>query len=264
MNGNFILDSKLSQKSSVPLYYQLASIIKRGIKANILKPGDQIPTEMEICEKFNISRSTVRRAIRNLEKEGLVYKKQGKGSFIAEPKLRRNLSNVYSFTSDMKKQGLKPSSEILEFKREEASIDLQKNLRLENSNTETFKIIRLRLANDQPLLIETTYIPVHLCPTISIEELKTGSLYKFLDSEMGIKPHRALETYEPISIEPKEANLLKCLPGTNGYFVERIAYLETGEIFELTQSIARGDKCIFQVELKEDEVNFTRKIQKEK
>lgn len=113
--NSLILNAKLSLDSDVPLYNQLVAIIKRHISAGILVPGDLLPSESELCKALSISRSTVRQAIGALESEGLVVRRQGKGTFVAEPKVHRKTERVYSFTAEMTAMGLTPSSDLIEF-----------------------------------------------------------------------------------------------------------------------------------------------------
>jgi GntR family transcriptional regulator len=115
MNKNPILQSELSMESDIPLYSQLVSIIKRNISAGTLAVGALLPSETELCSAFNVSRSTVRQAIGELEGDGLVIRKQGRGTYVAERKMRRRAENVYSFTSEISALGMTPSSTILEF-----------------------------------------------------------------------------------------------------------------------------------------------------
>ncbi len=260
MEKNPVLQSQLVEESGVPLYYQLLGIIKRSITAGIIKPGDLLPSEAEICEIYHVSRSTVRQAIGALESEGLVYRRRGKGTFISNPKLKRRLDNLYSFSNDMKQQGLSPSSRVLTFEKLKPSPDLLKSLALKPDSDLVYKIVRVRVADDEPLLLETTFVPVKFCPFLEQEMLKTDSLYRILRERAMLNPVYAVETYEPVLIKKNEAGFLKCRPGMCGYFVERTSYLETGEVFELTQSLVRGDRCRFEVELYKDSVNFLRKV----
>ena len=263
MGRNFILENHLHAESNVPLYYQIIGIIKRGIAANILKPGDMLPSEAELCNAYGISRSTIRQALASLENEGLIYRRRGKGTYISTPKLKRKLESLYNFTSEMREQGLEPKSKILEFKKMKGSFDLIKTMKLMENHSQVFKIVRIRLANEEPLLLETTFIPVYLCSQLTRHTLINKSLYNILMNEYNVQPYCATETYEPIILKSREAEMLGCKPGTMGYFVERIGYLENKEVFEYTQSLVRGDRCKFQVELYKDSVKFLRKINKE-
>ena len=114
MSMNPVLMSKLSLETDIPLYYQLVNIIKRNITAGTLKPGDVLPSESEMCKSFDISRSTVRQAVSMLEDEGLVVRKQGRGTYVAQPKVHRKTQNLYSFTSEISSLGQKPSSRLVE------------------------------------------------------------------------------------------------------------------------------------------------------
>ncbi|HEY5560968.1 MAG TPA: GntR family transcriptional regulator [Clostridiaceae bacterium] len=260
MDKHPILQGQLAEDSGIPLYYQLVGIVKRNITGGILKPGDRVPSEAEICDAYHVSRSTVRQALGALESEGFIIRRRGKGTFIASPKLKRKLHTIYSFSADMLEQGLSPSSKIITFEKLEPSLDLIKNLKLVSKDNLVYKIIRVRLANEEPLLLETTFIPVKFCTFLEKEMLETGSLYKLLKERAGVIPFNATETYEPIILKKSEAEILKCKSGMCGFFVQRISHLENGEVFELTQSFVRGDRCRFEVELYKDSVNFIRKI----
>jgi GntR family transcriptional regulator len=263
MGENPILEGQIVEESGVPLYYQLVGIIKRNIIGKILKPGDPIPSELQICDKYRVSRSTVRQALKALETEGLIIRRRGKGTFIAEQKIQRKLNNLYSFSSDMRQQGLVPNSRVISFDKIHPTIDLVNTLQLMDADREVFKIVRVRLANDVPFLLETTYIPVYLCPFLERNVIEHGSLYEFLKKSAALEPYYATETYEPVIFNKNEAEILECGTKTCGYFVERISNLEDGQIFELTQSFVRGDKCRFEVELYKDSINFRRKVSKD-
>lgn len=260
MDKNPVLQSHLAEDIDVPLYYQLVGIIKRNITGGILKPGDLLPSEAEICEIYRVSRSTVRQAFSALEAEGLIFRRRGKGTYISNQKLKRRLDNLYSFSNDMIQQGLTPRSKMLNFEKLSPSIDLVKGLSLAGDFEKVYKIVRIRIADEEPLLLETTFVPVKYCPFLEKEMLENDSLYRILREQATLNPFYAVETYEPVIIKKNEAKILNCKPGMCGYFVERTSYLETGEVFELTQSLVRGDRCRFEVELYKDIVNFSRKI----
>ncbi len=260
MEKNPVLMSQLANDNTVPLYYQLVGIIKRNITGGILKPGELLPSETEICEAYHVSRTTVRQALAELDTEGLVTRRRGKGTYISVPKLKRRLDNLYSFSNEMKQMGLVPKSRVISFEELKPSLDIYKNMNIKNDKELVFKIVRIRIANEEPLLLESTFIPVSMCPFLDKETLEKGSLYRTLIEQASLNPVYAVETYEPIIIKAQEAKILKCRPGICGYFVQRTSYLDTGEVFEFTQSLVRGDRCRFEVELQKDSVNFSRKI----
>jgi len=233
----------LEENGILPLYHQLTGVIKREIKIGSLKPGDKLPSEKELCEKYRISRTTVRQALLSLVNEGLLYRKQGKGTFVARPKLLRDLIEVYSFSTDMRNLGLNPSSDVLEQKIILATEDLARSLDLEAGKDKVTKLTRVRLANNEPLLIETTYIPYNIAPSLVKEDMGSNSLYAVLSKKYKLSLSHAVETYEAISIGKREAKFLKCKPSSPGFFIERIAYIEDNTPIELTDSIVRADRC---------------------
>jgi GntR family transcriptional regulator len=253
-----ILNSRVSIDSDIPLYYQIISIIKRSVSVGLLKPGDIIPSETELCDALNISRSTVRQAIGELESEGLVVRRRGKGTFISEPKLSRTIEDVYSFSNEMRRMGHEPSSIVHCFERIHPPEEILKSLELKDERQDVFKIVRLRCANGEPLLLETTIIPYHIMPGLTRESLKKGSLYTMLKEEADMVPHMAEETYETMVIDEKTAKILQCKSGIGGFFVERRTWSRTGEIYELTQSVIRGDRTKFLLKLKSNSVSWDR------
>jgi len=259
------IDSKnnpLSEDSTVPLYFQLITLFKRQIHSGMLKPGDMVPSEGQLCAQFGVSRSTVRQALNQLVEENLIIRRRGKGSFIASQKLNRNLNHLYSFSEDMLSLGMKPQSRVLESTVVTAPDDVVSSLRLPSNNTKVFKLTRLRLANNEPILMETTYIPLYLAPDIISEDFTSTSLYKILELKYNLNLYRAVETVESVRLNKETSSLLKCKSTSGAFSIQRIAYLDTGLPFELTISVARGDKCIFRVELfaNKSKVNFIRQI----
>jgi len=253
-----ILNSRVSIDSDIPLYYQLISIIKRNLSVGFLKAGDIIPSEAELCEALEISRSTVRQAIGELEAEGLVVRRRGKGTFISEPKMNRSIEDIYSFTGEMKALGLEPSSVVHEFEVVKPTEAEARSLELKDTAQDVYKIVRLRRANGEPLLLETTVIPAYIFPGLTRDRLEKESLYTMLREEAGMIPHVAEETYESTVIDESTAKVLQCKVGIGGFFVERRTWSMTGEIFELTQSVIRGDRTRFKLKLKSDAVSWDR------
>ena len=170
-----VLLSTLSMDSDIPLYSQLVSIVKRNISAGTLVPGDLLPSEAELCKTFDISRSTVRQAIGALESEGLVVRKQGRGTFVAEPKVRRRTENVYSFTSEISSMGMTPSSTLIEYQIISPTPDIVEMLELSGPDTKVYRFTRIRNVNGEPLILETSFYPQYIYPNLTKELLQTHS-----------------------------------------------------------------------------------------
>ena len=261
METNPILMSSLSMDSDIPLYSQIVSIVKRNISAGTLSTGDLLPSEAELCRTFDISRSTVRQAIGTLESEGLVVRKQGRGTFVAEPKVRRRTENVYSFTSEISSMGMMPSSTLIEFEIITPTPDIVKMLELNSPDSRVYRFTRIRNVNGEPLILETSFYPQFIYPKLTRELLQTHSFYSLL-YEVGIVPANAVDSYEAVIIGRQESELLHCKPGSCGFSVQRRTFNESGMCYEFTQSLMRADRVKLDVYLHKDGVSFTRSVDK--
>lgn len=261
MDSNPILSADLTTDGNIPLYFQLVGIIKRYVSAGILAPGDILPSESELCKSLCISRSTVRQAIGALEDEGLVIRKQGRGTFVAEPKMRRRNENVYSFTSEVSSMGMTPSSTLIEFDIIKPSPDIMTMFSLHSDDIPVYKFTRIRRVDGEPVMLETSFYPTYIYPSLTRELLETHSFYSLL-YEVGIVPASAIDTYEAVKLTADEAVLLGCKSGSAGFFHQRQTKTESGDVFEFTQSLIRGDKTRLEVVLHKNGVSFSRTLSK--
>jgi len=258
---------EFSKINNVPLYSQLASYIEIQIQAGVLKPGEKMLTENELCEALNISRTTVRQALSQIVDEGLMFRYRGRGTFIAEKKIERNINYLYNFTESIKSNNFKPSSEVLNCKKILANSTISKILQLPETSKNVFFLERLRCANGIPLLKENTYIPYFLVPGIEEIDFSFLSLYDTLKNSYSLKLDHATEKIEAILLNKKLASQLQ----TNeknmvGYRIERISKLLNGIPYEFTYSITRADKCEFKIDLfansnkGRNRIDFSRKL----
>ena len=257
MEQNPVLSCPLAMDSSIPLYSQLVSIVKRNLSAGTLAPGDLLPSESELCRVFDISRSTVRQAIGALEAEGLVVRKQGRGTFVAEPKVRRRTENVYSFTSEISAMGMRPSSTLIDFEVIAPPPDIVKMLELTGQDILVYRFTRIRNVNEEPLILETSFYPHYIYPKLTRELLQTHSFYSLL-YEVGIIPANAVDSYEAVLIGQQEAEMLRCHSGTCGFYVQRRTYNAAGFCYEYTRSLIRADRVKLDVSLHKDGISFSR------
>ncbi|MBP3654128.1 MAG: GntR family transcriptional regulator [Oscillospiraceae bacterium] len=256
---NPVLMSKLSLETDIPLYYQLVNIIRRNITAGTLKPGDVLPSESEMCKNFDISRSTVRQAVSMLEDEGLVVRKQGKGTYVAQPKVHRKTEKLYSFTSEISSLGLTPSSRLVEYDVMEPTPDIMKMLELDSPSQHVYKFSRIRYVDGEALILETSFYPQSLYPNLTRPMLEAHSFYSLL-YEQGIVAYEAVDSYEAVVLSRREAELLGCRPGSSAFAVQRVTRTENGQPYEFTQSLIRGDRVKLDVYLRRDGVSFSRNL----
>jgi len=259
MESNPILLSELSLDSDIPLYSQIVNIVKRNLSAGTLTAGELLPSEAELCRAFDVSRSTVRQAVGILESEGLVVRKQGRGTFVAAPKVRRRTENVYSFTSEISAMGMTPSSTLIEFDVIVPTPDIIKVLQLKNPEERVYRFTRIRNVNGEPLILETSFYRCSLYPDLTRELLETHSFYSLL-YEVGVVPANAVDSYEAVVIGRAEGELLHCKPGSCGFSVQRRTFDAAGVCYEFTQSLMRADRVKLDVYLRKDGVSFSRSV----
>ncbi len=237
-----------------PLYKQLHQIILDNIQSGKLKAGDMLPSEKALCEMYGLSRSTVRGTLGSLEEQGLLLRRRGLGSYIAEPKVRRTLDDMYSFTSQMHKMGYNTSSKVLYFSQIVVNEKQSKKTGMEEG-TEVLCVRRLRLADKLPMLLETTYIVKSYCPKLTESDLENSSLYQLL-SGAGLVMGRAVESYEPVAMDKKTRKLLCCENNDMAFRIRRRSYTSDDVLFEYTESIMPGQRSQLEVTLRSDSVTL--------
>jgi len=261
MEKNPILLSKLLEQSDIPLYSQLVGIVRRNITARTVLPGEILPSEAELCRTFNISRSTVRQAVGILESEGLVIRKQGRGTYVAEPKVSRKSKMLYSFTSEISALGKSPTSSIIDFEVMDPTPDIIKVLELPTAESRVYRFTRLRKMDGEPLMLETSFLPQYIYPELTREMVESNSMYSLL-RDVGIIPSSALDSYEAVILSLEEANLLGCKTGSCAFSVERHAKSESGLLYEYTESLIRSDRVKLDVYLQKDGVSLSMSVEK--
>ncbi len=238
----------IDKNSPLPMYYQLEEQIKQKIDSGHLKPSDILPSERELSDTYKISRMTVRQAIINLVNKGYLYRLKGKGTFVSEMKLEQDLRRLTSFTEDMKLRGFKPGSKLLNFSIVEASSDIRSKLHL-HANEQVFQIQRIRLANDQPIALETTYIPEKLVPGLN-EEILRNSIYHYIEKTQQYSIGHATQIIESSKANDLEITHLHLKKGDPVLLIERQTFLENGTPLEVVNSTYRSDKYKFKINIK--------------
>jgi len=244
----------------IPKYIQLARIIRDRIVQQVYKPGEQIPTEAELGAEHDVSRITVREALNRLVKEGWLVRRQGKGTYVAHQKLLRNVAKVYSFSTDMRRMGLEPRSQVISVTVEEADESLAERLLLPPANHRVTRIKRVRIANEVPILVETATVPEYLCQGLTDKPLEEDSLYRIFAEDYQLVPHHAEETYESVILGREDSLLLARAPDTPqpAFSIQRTTYLESGMIIELGSSVGRGDMLTLSITMVAEKADFQR------
>lgn len=203
-----MLSNGLQQHTAVPLYRQLKDKILSDISSGKLAEGAKIPTEVELSEPYDISRVTVRNAIKELVDEGYLVKKQGKGTFVCLPKIERKVVHLLSFTDACDSSHLTTASKVLRTAILDDYHHVREALRLADDDSLLY-IQRLRRAGDQPLMLENNYYSLKRFGFLQQEDL-SGSLYQLLREKYAIRPTHAGETtVEMVRAHGETATLLE-------------------------------------------------------
>jgi GntR family transcriptional regulator len=237
----------LNKQSPIPLYYQLAEIIREQIRTGELKAGDQLPPERLLSERYQISRMTARQALGYLLREGTLVTEHGRGTFVAAPKLTYDAFHLLGFSEEIVHHGGQAVSRVLEQRVQAATAQVARELGLVQGAA-VVQIARLRLADTTPLLLETTYVPAALCPGLEREDLVGQSLYRLLEERYGITLARARQTLEATIANEYESGLFGIVQGTPMILLEGVTRDDTERPVEYFKAIYRGDRFKFSYE----------------
>lgn len=241
---------RLNKNSEIPLYSQLKEKIISKINNGEYKAGEKLPSEKELIELYDVSRTTVRQAIDVLVRENYLEIKRGIGTFVKENKKYNiwGLEELRSFEDEAKRHGLKNKTEVLNM------VLINKNTELDeifNSKYEKYyKLTRLRYIEDEPSILVDTYIPYNLAPDLDKYDFSKLSLFYIIKNEYNIKINYAQKTLLPINICEKEAKILNIEEGKAIQLVKTTIYDEYNEPFEYSISRDRGDMTRFYATLK--------------
>ncbi len=238
----------IDKQSRIPYYYQLAEIVRQWIREELPKSDlVSIPSEPELAKMHSISRATVRQALDLLEREGLIYKAKGKGTFAAKARAKYNLTTLIPTTDDILRRGWTPTVKVISAQVVDAVGQVGTSLEL-SSTEQVFELCRLRLGNDQPISIQWSYIPVHLCPDLLDQEL-AGSLSHLLEERYNIRFSTAHEVLRARQVTSFESKLLEVDPASPVIYMERITYDQDRRPAEFLESVWRSDLYDFEFNL---------------
>lgn len=231
----------LDRRSGIPLYHQIQQRLLEQIRSGELKPGEPLPSIQQIAARMGVSQMTVRQAVGTLCELGVIYSRQGKGTFISGIKLERDFRQVLSFSEETLARGARPSSILLSFRIQTPTQEVKEALGLSDEER-VFNLHRVRCSDSVPMGIESSSLPVHLCPGLIETFDPTTSLYEELANQYGIQLMVTDEVVEVGSAIAEDARLLEIPPQSPVFLFKRISYLENGTPAEHVRSVYRGDK----------------------
>ena len=238
----------IDRGSKLPLYHQLYEILRGAILTGEWQPGEMIPPETELMERYQVSRTTVRQVLDLLVKDGLIFRQRGRGTFVTHPTVDQGLARIISFTEDMRQRGFRPGTRVLAAGVLPAPPDIAAQLQIEPGE-ELARLERLRLADAEPMSIEESYLVHRYCPGVLRRDYATQPLRETLEHEYGIRLVRARQVIRAIPAPRHLARPLSVRTGSPLLHIERVSFSQHDLPVEFLRIYNRGDRYVLYNEL---------------
>lgn len=247
----------------IPLYYQLENVLREKINSGSFVAGDRLPTEIELIEQFGVSRITVRQALAALSDEGLIERKQGRGTYIAERRTKkRKFTGTIHLTGSLDElieMGMDTPVKVLEMNRVEADQHEAELLQLKTGEP-VYRLKRLRMHEGKPYSLIINYLPEEIGSRLTMAELSSGALLHTMETKLGLRLDNALQEIRAELADPYVAQLLDVRVGTALLSIERTVYTDKGKPVEFVHTLYRSDLYGYSVQLVREP--FTKKGRK--
>lgn len=232
-----------SRPAGEPVFKQIAGHLRAQIAAGQLRHGEAIPPERELSVSLSVSRMTLRAAIDELVRDGLLVRQRRRGTVVAGVRVRKSatIEGFMSFSEEMRLRGLTPSSRVLAFRDEIADPSVAAQLELP-IGAHVIDLVRVRLANGEPMALERCHLPYDRFCRILQFDLSRESLYDLLSREFGTRPSACEETVEATQLERADAEALGVQPADPALMVRRVTRDERGSVIEVERTIFRADR----------------------
>jgi GntR family transcriptional regulator len=235
---------KVDPLNALPLYAQVESILATGIADGTFPPGNRLPNESVLLEQFAVSRTTIRQTIQNLVRRGLVEIRRGKGTFVLQPKITQELTELSGFVEDMQGLGRQPSARLLDKQIVPASEGVARQLAIA-AGTLVVRVQRVRLADNVPLSFDETYLPREMGEKIIENDLETEPIFSLLEQKYNTPLVEAEYCLEAISADMTVARALGLGAGSPIFLIERTSYTTAHQPIDYEKLYYRGDQIRF-------------------
>jgi len=238
----------ITEAPGLPLYRRIQADLRDRIGSGDLPPGSQLETEQELMARYDVSRATVRQALAGLVADGLVEIRRGRGTYVRKAAMEHRLGGFYSYSREIERHGMRPGTRVRSLRIEEAGQRVAAVLEIEPGDP-VVALSRVRLADDEAIVTETSYLPADRFAGLERLDFSARSLYDTLSGEVGVRPVRARESFEPVLMSRTEAAELGGSAGSPALRVERTTYDADGRVIEYCRSTLRADRYHYSVEL---------------
>jgi GntR family transcriptional regulator len=235
---------ELDPTTPLPLYAQVESILAANISDGTFSPGSRLPNEEELIKRYAVSRTTIRQAIQNLIRRGLVEIRRGKGTFVLQPKITQELTSLSGFVEDMRSLGRHPSARLLDKRIVPANESVARQLAIAK-DTPVVRIQRVRLADNAPLSFDETYLPREIGEKVIENDLETEPIFSLLEQKYNTPLVEAEYRLEAVSADATVARALGIGVGSPIFLIERTSYSAKHQPIDYEKLYYRGDQVRF-------------------
>ncbi len=235
-----LLTIRIDESDPKPTYAQIAEGIRALIRSRQVPAGTLLPAERVLCREYGVSRMTLRQAYSVLERERLIERRRGHGTFVSARRMHKQQQEMRSFTEEITARGGIPSSKLLSFRVKEPEPGTRDFFSLPPGES-VYELVRLRLCDGEPIALEFVEIPCYLCPRLDRFNLVTHSLYRLLEEEYGLRLSHCIEEISAGQPSPRQRKALGIPAGTAVLVIRRETYTHNDTPVELGTTTYRGD-----------------------
>jgi GntR family transcriptional regulator len=235
------------ERGPIPLHHQVFRDLKSALEANEWRPGERMPTERELAERYGCSLITVRHALSELVREGRIERTRGRGTYVLQPRIDRDIAGAMSFSEEMQRRGLDPTTRVVSARIEPAGEAIAGSLGVA-ADAPVVYLERVRLGSGEPLLLEQARLPAERFPGLLAFDLERRSLYDILSERYSTRIVRAREAVEPVVLKRREAELLDLPTRSLALQIDGVAFAADGSAVEAARSFVRGDRTRYYLE----------------
>ncbi len=240
----FLRVNTICSDNALPLYAQVETMLADDIANGKYAPGSRLPNETELVGKYSVSRTTIRQTVQNLIRRGLVEIRRGKGTFVLEPKITQELTELSGFVEDMNALGRRPSARLLDKQIVPSSESVAHHLALA-VGTRVVRLQRVRLANGIPISFDETYLPLEIGEKIIENNLETDPIFALLEQKYNMPLIEAEYCLEAVSADQTVARALGIRTGSPIFLIERTSFCDGQRPVDYERLYYRGDQVRF-------------------
>ncbi len=241
-------------RSGIPRHEQVSEWIRECIAGGLFSKDDQLPSESRLVERFGVSRITIRRALQTLENDGLIYRRQGLGSFVRDQQVRQGLVRLTDFAEDMRSSGIEAESRVLHYEAEAADERVAEFLGV-GAGTQVMRLDRVRLGDGEPIAYDRTWLPMLYAHLLEGRDLAHATIYSVLEREYSIRVERGRFRMEAVNAPADIGHHLGVPWGRALLLIERLTYTEGDRCVYFQQRFYRSDRVAYELELQRDDAS---------